>query len=188
MLRPLLAVRDPADPEAKPPSVATVVQGLPAGTRIDTAAVARCAATDGELIARGAAACPEPSRVGGGSLDTDSGQAIGPVPRILMSRVTLFNAAQEMILFTESTNAPGMPVRTSTRVRIEGTRLTTEVPPVPTEPSSDPFCRSSACGRPSTSSSVTSVPTCAPPRTAPARARGARRPPSPTGTACATAT
>jgi len=131
--------RDPADPQGKPPAVADVIQVLPAGTRIDTEAVERCTAPDPQLLAEGAAACPAGSVIGGGELETDSAAGAGPVPRILESRITFFNAEGEMILFTEATNVSGPPVRTSSRVKIDGTKLSVSVPPVPVPDPDDPF-------------------------------------------------
>ncbi len=55
---------NPDDPEAKPPSVRKVVEIFPPGTRIDTRAPARCAASDVELMLRGARGGVGPRRGG----------------------------------------------------------------------------------------------------------------------------
>jgi hypothetical protein len=123
----------PGDPNAKPPAVQQIVQELPPGTRLDTAAVPRCAASDQQLMAQGAGACPEATKVGGGVLEADTGTETPLFPRVLVNDVSFFNAPNDqLILFTQSTNTPGPPIRTSGRVTIEGTRLTSMVPPVPT--------------------------------------------------------
>ena len=96
---------DPANPEGKPYAVQRIVQRLHPGTRIDTSVPPRCAASDQQLMSQGEGACPPASRVGGGRLDADTGMAAGPVPRVIESRVVFFNAEDELILFTESTNA-----------------------------------------------------------------------------------
>ena len=58
--------RDPADPSAKPPAVARVVQALHEGARIDTAVPERCAAPTRSSSAAGPAACPAGQPRGGG--------------------------------------------------------------------------------------------------------------------------
>lgn len=52
------------DPAAKPPPVSHFHLQLPPGARFDTGAVEQCAASDAQLMAQGAAACPDASRVG----------------------------------------------------------------------------------------------------------------------------
>jgi hypothetical protein len=52
------------DPSAKPPPVSHFHLQLPPGGRFDTGAIARCTASDAEMMARGAAACPAASKVG----------------------------------------------------------------------------------------------------------------------------
>lgn len=134
-----IAYRDPADPEGKPPAVATIVQELHEGTRIDTSVPPRCTASDPQLLAQGTAACPAATRVGGGVLEADTGTEGGPLPRVLVNEVTFFNADGELILFTQATNANGLPVRTSSRVPVGPRSFTSSVPPLPTSASSDPF-------------------------------------------------
>jgi hypothetical protein len=130
---------DPDRPGGKPYSVAEVVQTLHAGTRIDTSVPPRCTAEDAELMAEGEGACPPETVVGGGRVDLDTGAAAGSRPRVIENRVVLFNAENELILFTESTNTGNPPSRTSTRTRVEGNTLTSRVPPVPGAPPPDPF-------------------------------------------------
>lgn len=130
---------DPANPQGKPYAVQQIVQTLHPGTRLDTSVPARCDASDAELMAQGESACPSSTRVGGGTLDADSGAAGGATPRVIQSRVTFFNAANTLILFTESTNAGNPPIRTSGRVLIGERTMTSEVPPVPGTPPPDPF-------------------------------------------------
>src|SRR5688572_10139544 len=90
---------NPSDPAAKTPAEERVVEVLAAGARIDTSVPQRCPAADSELIARGAAACPAGSRVGGGELDVDTGVP-GP-GRVVQSRVTQFNNTDEIVLLLE---------------------------------------------------------------------------------------
>ncbi len=130
---------DPERPDGKPYAVERIVQRLHPGTRIDTSVPPRCTASDQQLMSQGEGACPPASRVGGGRLDADSGMGAGPVPRVIESRVVFFNADDELILFTESTNAGNPPIRTSGRVKVGPATLTSMVPPVPGTPPPDPF-------------------------------------------------
>jgi len=127
--------RDPADPNAKPPAVARVEQVL-SGIEVNTLAMPRCFAGDTQIEAQGESACPPESRVGGGTITADSG---GGSPRVIENRVTVFNANNEFILFTESTNVPGAPIRTSTRIHVDDGNWVTEAPPIPGMSTSDPY-------------------------------------------------
>ena len=61
------------DANAKPPPVSHFHLQLPHGARFDTGAIAQCTASDAELMADGAAACPEESHVGGEVFLADTG-------------------------------------------------------------------------------------------------------------------
>ena len=67
--------KNPDDPRGKPPPVRFVDLALPAGTRLVRSAVPPCEASDQELMALGAQACPD-SRVGGGAITVMTG--LGP--------------------------------------------------------------------------------------------------------------
>src|SRR5215208_1522947 len=54
---------NPADPDGKPTSFSHVRVVFAPGTVVDTAALPRCAASDAELMASGASACPASSVV-----------------------------------------------------------------------------------------------------------------------------
>src|SRR3954454_10840358 len=64
---------DAADPDAKPPPLSHVRYEAPEGARFDTAAIARCTATDAQLVAEGPAACEPASKVAAGVVLVDSG-------------------------------------------------------------------------------------------------------------------
>jgi hypothetical protein len=87
--------RDPAGPNVKPPAIRGASIALPPGTRVDGAAVARCTATDAELMSLGRSACPAGSRVGGGSLVAITG--FGPPFDPFPTDVTLFNSGDGVI-------------------------------------------------------------------------------------------
>ena len=104
---------NPDDPEAKPPSVRRVVEVFARGTRIDTSAPARCAATDAELMLAGRSACPRGSIVGNGFIKLDTGMP-GP-GRYLKEDVTFLNNTNELIYLTKD-RATG--ARTVVRARV----------------------------------------------------------------------
>ena len=58
------------DPDAYPPYMRRMVSYSPPGLRYDTSVPERCSASDVELAAFGAAACPPGSRLGGGTSET----------------------------------------------------------------------------------------------------------------------
>lgn len=120
---------NPADPEAKPLAVETVVVRLPAGTRIDTTVPGQCDASDPVLISQGADACPPASRIGLGLVDLDTGVA-GP-GRIVSNDVTLFNHEDEVIFLFEEKGSGG---RVVSRAKVAGRSFTTNVPPLPGGP------------------------------------------------------
>jgi hypothetical protein len=81
--------RNPDDPGAKPPAVRRVVTILPRHAHYDTSVPGSCTASDAELMAQGAGACPERSAIGGGVVTVDTG-APGP-GRIVTADVEFFN-------------------------------------------------------------------------------------------------
>lgn len=82
---------NPEDPEAKPPAVEKVVTKLPRRGRYDVSVPGSCGATDAELMAMGADACPEDSLIGGGVVTVDTGLP-GP-GRIVTADVVFANNA-----------------------------------------------------------------------------------------------
>ena len=104
----------------------------PEGSAIDTSVPARCTASEPELMLRGADACPEGSRVGGGELDLHTGAFVSH------DRVTLLNNEDELIFLTTPADAPVISVVTRARIQPDGSIVTT-VPPVPGIPPPDPF-------------------------------------------------
>jgi len=84
---------NPDDPDAKPPAVKKVVTILPRGAHYDASVPGSCTASDAELMAQGAAACPEDSAVGGGVITVDTGVP-GP-GRIVTADAEFFNNAED---------------------------------------------------------------------------------------------
>jgi hypothetical protein len=120
---------DAADPNAKPPPVAHVHVDLPEGARFNTNAVPQCPATDAQVMAEGAAACPAGSRIGGGEIVVDTGF---PEPhRTLTSDFTLFNAREAVILMAQDRESGG---RVVVRATVRERTLDLDVPPLPGAP------------------------------------------------------
>jgi hypothetical protein len=83
---------DPGEPSAKPQQVKRLRLAFPVGTRIDTAGLTQCKATDKQVQAKGPSACPRSSRLGGGkSLATTGSSQIH-------ADVVLINARREIIV------------------------------------------------------------------------------------------
>jgi hypothetical protein len=120
---------DSADPAAKPPPLTHVRVELPEGARFDTSAVPQCTATDAEIVAQGAAACEEGSRIGGGVIDVDTGF---PEPeRTLTSDFTFLNARDALILIAQDRkNGARLVLRGVIRERT----FDLDVPPLPGTP------------------------------------------------------
>src|SRR3954469_22754063 len=99
----------PADADAKPHSLRELDLEFPRGTLTDTTALPQCKATDAELMLEGAAACPGDTRIGGGTIVTDTGSTQSGFPRLVTNDVTQFNNQDEVIGFAQSRTDP--PVR-----------------------------------------------------------------------------
>jgi hypothetical protein len=120
---------DASDANAKPPAVQHVHVQFPKGTRIDSAAVPLCTASDAELMAEGASACDPKSQIGSEVFSFDTG-VDGP-NRIVTNDITFLNNTGEFIILTQER-------QTGTRVVVRGqaTRDTIdfELPPLPGTP------------------------------------------------------
>ena len=118
------------DPNAKPSPIRKVVVAAAPGTRFDTGAVAKCTATDDELMAEGRGACPPDSRIGAGKLTADTG--FGPPVDPVAGDLTLFNSGTAII---EVVTAPGTDRAVGIdRLRIDGSTLTGAPPTTPGGP------------------------------------------------------
>ncbi len=122
--------RNPDDPNGKPPPIKAAVFRLPPETRIDTAAVERCTASNEEIRAAGPSACPPGSRVGAGKLSAVTG--FGPPTDPVAGDVTVFNGPDQLI---EVVTVPGtQTVAGMDRLTIEGNVLTAHPPATPGGP------------------------------------------------------
>jgi hypothetical protein len=120
---------NPDDPDGKPPAVRTVVETMARDARFDTSVPALCEATDAELMAAGAGACPPGSKVGSGYIRIDTGL---PDPgRFIEVDVTFLNNTNQLIFLTTN-RANG--TRVIARGTIQGGRLTSNAPTLPGTP------------------------------------------------------
>jgi hypothetical protein len=118
------------DPNAKPSPIRKVVVRAPSGTRFHTDAVAKCSASDDELMAAGRGACPAASKIGAGKLTADTG--FGPPIDPVAGDLTLFNSGTAII---EVVTAPGTDrVLGIDRLKIGGSTLTGNPPTTPGGP------------------------------------------------------
>ena len=129
---------DPGAPDEKPYAVQRIVVDLHEGTTIDTSVPEQCKATSDEFMTKGADACPPGSRVGGGAVEIDTGSTGGPLPRIIKSKLTLFNDEDSIILFTESTNTDP-PIRNAGRSIAKDGQFISEAPSLPGFPPPEPY-------------------------------------------------
>ena len=129
---------NPDAPEEKPYAVQRIVIDLHEGTRIDTSVPEQCKASSDDFMTQGGDACPPESRVGGGSVEIDTGSTAGPLPRIIKNELTLFNDEDTIILFTESTNTDP-PIRNAGRSVAKDGQFISEAPSLPGFPPPEPY-------------------------------------------------
>lgn len=120
---------NPADPDAKPPAVRTVIETLAPGARIDTSVPGQCTASDAQLMAQGADACARASKVGTGTIVIDTGFS-GPGRFVSVDVEFLNNSGELIFLSTER----GTGARVVSRSPIEGRRIINEAPTLPGTP------------------------------------------------------
>jgi hypothetical protein len=120
---------NPADPNAKPPAVRTVVEDLATGAQIDTSIPDRCPASDAQLMAQGAGACSAASRIGSGTIRIDTGL---PDPgRFIDADVVFLNNTDQLIFLSTDR---GTGARVVTRSEIRGGKVLTSAPLLPGTP------------------------------------------------------
>jgi hypothetical protein len=117
------------DPNAKPAPLAHARYEMPPGSRFNTGALPRCTATDAQLMAQGASACEDGSRIGIGTVLIDSGF---PEPnRTLTEDFTVFNAKDSVIALSQD-RANG--ARVVLRGQVSERAIDLDVPPLPGTP------------------------------------------------------
>jgi hypothetical protein len=120
---------DARDRSAKPPPVQHIHIQLPHGARFNWRAVPLCTASDAELTAMGASACPAGSRVGAEVYSFDTG-VDGP-NRIVTSDITFLNNREELIILTRERQTG---TRVVTRGKLGRETFDFDLPPLPGTP------------------------------------------------------
>ena len=121
---------NPQDPEGKPESFSHVHVEFAPGTVVDTRALPECGASDAELMASGASACPASTVVGKGAAKLDTGFP-GP-GRFATADFTFLNARDQLVFVS---TIRGSEVRVVLRGHYShGNRFDVDVPPLPGAP------------------------------------------------------
>jgi hypothetical protein len=125
---------NPDDPQGKPPAVEKVVTKLPKRGRFDATVPGSCTASDAELMAQGAEACPQGSLIGGGVVTVDTGL---PEPgRFITVDVAFANNAEdpegELIYINTLRDTPD--AKTVIRADVERRKTVTEAGMLPGTP------------------------------------------------------
>jgi hypothetical protein len=120
---------NPNDPGGKPVSFSHLHVELAEGARFDTSAISQCHASDAELMAQGASACPRDSVVANDETLLDTGF---PEPgRYLISDLVFFNNRNELVLLaTIRENG----TRAVLRAKVAANTIDLDVPPLPGTP------------------------------------------------------
>ena len=121
--------RNPRDRDAKPPAVRRLVEKLARGARFDTGVPDLCTASDAELMAEGASACPQDSRVGTGVITFDTGFA--EPARFVVVDVVFLNNTDELIFLA---TPRGTGSRVVSRSSLGKRTITGSVPTLPGTP------------------------------------------------------
>jgi hypothetical protein len=119
-----------ADPGGKPSPIRHVVISTPAGTRFDTTALARCAASNEALVAQGDSACPAASRLGGGRLTAITG--FGPPIDPFATDVSIYNSERSFVELVKDSST-GQPLAAD-RFQIRGSTWIGNPPTTPGGP------------------------------------------------------
>jgi hypothetical protein len=128
--------QNPENPSQKPHAVAKMVVHSPAGSHIDTTVPPQCHASDAELMAQGAAACPPDSKIGSAVVVSATGGS-GPFPPYTRTIITDFNNQDEILAVGQNEDIPAL--RPVDHTKIQGNTTTTNFPPIPGAPPPDPF-------------------------------------------------
>ncbi len=106
---------DPGEPGGKPKRVTKIALLFNRGTKIDTAAVTRCRASDAAVLRQGTAACPRSSRIGSATSKLTTGS--GPPAD---TQISFLNARKQIIVLVRTAGRTLAVYRDD----IKGTRVT----------------------------------------------------------------
>ena len=120
---------NPTDPSGKPPAFSHLRVDLADGARFDTSAIPQCRASDAELIAGGAGACPRDSVVANDETVVDTG--FPGDARYTTTDLVFFNNRDELVLLaTVRENG----ARVVLRGQVGTNTIDLDVPPLPGTP------------------------------------------------------
>lgn len=154
-----IVYRDPANPKGKPSPIRHLVINLPPGASINLEAVARCTASDQEIMAMGPGACPPTSRVGSGTLTAITG--FGPPLDPFLTDVTIFNSAQGWVEIVQDHQTQA--TLATDRIKVNGSTVTGNPPSTPGgPPDGETAVRAIDFTFPASSGYVTTPPSCPP--------------------------
>jgi len=120
---------NPNDPDAKPHAFSHLHVELAPGSRFDTDALPQCTASDAELMAAGADACPEGSFVAEDETVIDSGVP-GP-GRFVTTDIAFFNNKEELVLISTTRDTGA---RVVLRAQVGRNTIDLDVPMLPGTP------------------------------------------------------
>lgn len=106
---------DSGEPGGKPKRVTKIALLFNPGTKIDTAAVTRCRASDAAVLRQGSAACPRHSRIGSATSKLTTGS--GPPAE---TQISFLNARKQIIVLVRTAGRTLAVYRDD----IKGTRVT----------------------------------------------------------------
>ena len=127
--------QNPSDPDAKPYSAAQMVIHAPKGTVTDTTWLPQCHATDDEIYAQGASACPVNTKVGAGWAFADTGGS--GKGRYSRTTITDFNNRNEVVGIGQNDDVAAL--RTIDRTKLEKGKSTSTFPAFPGTPPPEPY-------------------------------------------------
>lgn len=129
--------QNPSNRAEKPYSVATMAIHGPRGGVINTNVPPQCSQLQGDLLlVEGPSACPAGSKVGGGTVVSDTGGG-GLFPRYQHLVVSDFNTHDGIIGFDQDKNPPY--IRAVDHTTFSGTTSTTDFPDFPGSPPPDNY-------------------------------------------------
>jgi hypothetical protein len=147
----------PGNPNAKPPPIRRIQIDAPSGTAFQSSKVPACSASDAEVMARGAGACPSASKIGEGPIVVVTGFGAPFDP--FVSPTPVFNDGRGWL---EVSQTPTVPTTIAvTRLTVTGSRISGNIAPTPGGPPDNQTAVSTLdLAFPASTGYVTTPPTC----------------------------
>jgi len=119
------------EPNAKPSPIRRIRIEAPQGTAFHSTRVPVCRASDPEVMALGPDACPEGSRIGGGTIVVVTG--FGPPFDPFASPTAVFNDGRGWLEVSQTPSNPGLTVAV-TRLAVNGSTISGDIAATPGGP------------------------------------------------------